>query len=591
MVADAQSQAAELSAGLYPHQVEGLGFLLGRRRSILADDMGLGKTRQSILALTHAEPEGPWLVISPASVKHNWEREINTVRAQDPVHVVGPAPVPDAGTPGWVVINYDLLSRHHEALLQHAWKGIVFDEAHYLKNHTSQRSRLSRKLVAETPGDPVVHALTGTPLTNRPRDLFPLLQLVDHSLGRSFFAFSKRYCAAERNDYGHWVSSGASNVEELAVQLHGIMLRRRKEEVLDLPPKVRTWIDVDIPQKAKDRLNDAVREFLGDADRPPERDARGRRGGIGKLASARSAMAVIKTRQTVEYVQGAVDQGEKVLVFSAFQKTRKPFEKHFGDQAVVITGETPVPQRQGLVDRFQNDDEVRVYFGQIHAGGTGVNLTAARQVVFNDLDWVPANHWQAEDRAYRIGQTDSVNVTYMVARDTVEEFVRSVLETKSRVIDNIVEGKALGPNMDGDVMGELRRMLKRLQGRFDAARAQDLDEDGLRQVLQAASDEYLQEQAAQLDIATQQQLAPISEGAIQALASVLSGPARSVYRIVSARDAAVHYTLEAIGADVTCDCRGFEYRGACRHARDLKDALVAGQDVPAGYVPVDPSDL
>ena len=275
------SAAQTLAQGLYPHQVDGLAFLLGRRRSILADDMGLGKTRQSILAMTHSEPQGLWLVVCPASVKYNWEREIHLVLADVDVHIVGPKPVPESVAGTWVIINYDLLKRNFDDLCQRPWRGLVFDEAHYLKNQTSQRSKLSTRLIAATE-DPVVHALTGTPLTNRPRDLFPLLQLVDHSLGRSFLAFSKRYCAAERNNYSHWVSAGASNLQELAVQLHGIMLRRRKDEVLDLPPKIRNWIDVEIPDRAREALNDAVRSFLGDTRTEPERDARRRRGGPGR---------------------------------------------------------------------------------------------------------------------------------------------------------------------------------------------------------------------------------------------------------------------------------------------------------------------
>ncbi len=584
---DPASGAERLAQGLYPHQVEGLAFLLGRRRSILADDMGLGKTRQSVLAMTHAEPDGPWLVICPASVKHNWEREIHIVLPEAPVHIVGPAPPPDPAYSGWVVINYDLLKRNIPHLLTHRWRGLVFDEAHYLKNHTSQRSRLSRRLVSETEGDPVVHALTGTPLTNRPRDLFPLLQLVDHSLGRSFFGFAKRYCAAEKNDYGYWVTAGASHLEELAVQLHGIMLRRRKEEVLHLPPKVRSWIDVDIPEKAREALNDAVRSFLGDARTEPARDQRGRRTGIGQLSSARRKLAAVKGTHTQEYDQGAVDQGEKVLVFSAFNNPLTRFTRHFGEAAVTITGETPVEDRQGLVDRFQNDDDVRVYIGQIHAGGTGVNLTAARQVVFNDLDWVPSNHWQAEDRAYRIGQTGTVSVTYMVAGGTIEEFVRTVLQRKSRIVDDLVEGKSLGPDLDTDVLGELRRMLKRLEGRFEALRSGDVSEEELTGVLRAASAEYLDEQADELGAATRQALVPVSEGAIMALAAVLTGPRRAVYRVASSRDESVHYTVEAVGADITCDCRGFHYRGACAHARTLKEALVAGDGPPAAYEAVE----
>src|SRR5918997_2989490 len=229
-------KALALAEGLFPHQVEGVAFLLGRRRAILADDMGLGKTRQSIVALTEAAPTGPWLVVCPASVKRNWEREIRIARPGDRVHVCGPQDPPAVGYTGWVVINYDLLHKVDALLEDLPWAGIVFDEAHYLKNHTSQRSKHARELVAAAP-NAVVHLLTGTPLTNRPRDLFPLLQLVGHPMGRSFLSFAKRYCAAEHNGFG-WVTDGASHLAELRTQLHGVMLRRTKDAVLDLPPKL-----------------------------------------------------------------------------------------------------------------------------------------------------------------------------------------------------------------------------------------------------------------------------------------------------------------------------------------------------------------
>ena len=115
------------------------------------------------------------------------------------------------------------------------------------------------------------------------------------------------------------------------------------------------------------------------------------------------------------------------------------------------------------MDRFQNDENVRLFIANMHVAGVGINLTAGRQVVFNDLDWVPANHWQAEDRAYRIGQTGTVNVTYMIARGTVDEFVKTVLETKAALMDALVEGTLLIPDEDGalqpDVLSELKRMM------------------------------------------------------------------------------------------------------------------------------------
>ncbi len=574
--------ARHVSDGLYPHQVEGLTFLLGRKRSILADDMGLGKTRQSILALSHACSDGPYLVVCPASVKLNWQREIDMVLPDAATHVVGPEPPPATGYGGWVILNYDILGKHLGALLEHQWVGIVFDEAHYLKNHRSQRSRFARTLVDRAAADPLVHALTGTPLTNRPRDLFPLLQLVDHPLGKSFMSFSRRYCDGSRNDYGHWVADGASNVEELSVQLHGIMLRRHKDDVLDLPPKMRTWIDVELPDRTRNALNRDVMQFL-DPTIEPERTERGFRTGIGRLAATRKTVGLAKSRHTQEYVEGAIEQGEKVLVFSGFPKVLQKLEKHFGSASVLLTGEVPVPQRQGIVDRFQNDDSVRLYLGQIHAGGTGVNLTAARQVVFNDIDWTPANHWQAEDRAYRIGQTGSVNVTYMIARGTVEEFVRGVFERKARIVDDVVEGRSLGGSMDTDVMDELRHIMQSLDADFARLRATDTSQEEIMACLRSATATYLENSAPALSDRARESLVPISEAAIQALADVLGGPDRATVRVTSSRDPKIRYTVDVLGADVTCDCKGFSYRGACTHARTVKEAMVSGQPFPDGY--------
>ena len=267
--------AVALAKGLFPHQIEGVAFLIGRRRAILADDMGLGKTRQAIVSLRHLTPDGPRLVVCPASVKQNWAREITTVAPYAPILVIeGSKPIPM--TAEWVIINYDIVARHMTDLQRVPWAALVFDEAHYLKNHTSARSKLSRQLTAAaataTPSL-VVQLLTGTPLTSRPRDLFVLLQLVAHPLGRSFLSFAKRYCAAEKGEYG-WKTGGASNIDELTVQLHGVMLRRTKDDVLALPPKLRTWLPVDVPSGTGACAIKKVFELLAgkDARLAPSRD-------------------------------------------------------------------------------------------------------------------------------------------------------------------------------------------------------------------------------------------------------------------------------------------------------------------------------
>ncbi len=598
-------RAEEIAEGLFPHQVEGIAFLLGRRRALLADDMGLGKTRQSILAMVEAEPEGPYLIVCPASIKRNWAREIEIVLPTATSTIVGPKPLPSTDFKEWVIVNYEILGKHLDKLLEYDWKGVVFDEAHFLKNYQSQRSQNASKLIHEIENEPVVHALTGTPMTNRPRDLFPLLQILDHPLGKSFLSFAKRYCEAYQGDFG-LVADGASNIEELTVQLHGVMLRRTKDEVLDLPPKVRTWMEVELHPFAIQHYNHLLQDFLTKFETPeaiaglPEVleistesreefeesiDLTDVGNAMGRVTQVRRAIAFVKCRHTIKFVENALEQGEKVIIFTSFLNTMQRFQKHFKDRAVYVSGAVPADKRQDRVDRFQNDDDIRIFVANMHIAGVGINLTAARQVVFNDLDWVPANHWQAEDRAYRIGQTGTVNVTYMIASGTVDSFVKTVLKTKAALMDSIVEGSILVPGGEAalkmDVLSELKRMMNAL-----SVETSKLKESDIQSVLQKAGDAYLEENASHLEEATRKQLKPYSEEAIRILAQVLSGPQRAVYHVESSSQKGKFYTLEVIGADITCDCPGFEYRGSCRHIRPLKTALVSGKSLPKGYTEV-----
>jgi SWI/SNF-related matrix-associated actin-dependent regulator 1 of chromatin subfamily A len=593
------TNAVALARGLFPHQIEGVAFLLGRRRAILADDMGLGKTRQAIVSLRHLAPDGPRLVVCPASVKRNWAREIELVAPNSSVLVIdGSAPI--SPTAEWVVVNYDLLGKHLDNLERVSWAALVFDEAHYLKNHTSARSKLARELTtraaAKSAHPLIVQLLTGTPLTSRPRDLFVLLQLVGHPLGRSFLAFAKRYCAAEKGEYG-WKTGGASNIDELTVQLHGIMLRRSKDDVLALPPKLRTWLPVTVPETTGARaikkvfalLTGKSDENVGPVSTATDPRKRGRL--LAFLVEARQGLATAKTSATLDFVKGAIDQGEKVIVFSCFDDPIQKLAKELGPAAVVLTGKTPGATRQKVVDLFQHEDDVRVLLANIIAGGTGLNLTAATQVVFNDLDWVPTNHWQAEDRAYRIGQTRTVNVTYFVAQNTIDDFVHAVLETKAALVNAIVEGETIAEGVGGDVLDELQRALHSLSSGLTPDGSGD--DDLIKRLVKEASEDFRARHQIDSTGAVRLRSATDVEAfkhALERLVKVLSGSPSKRFRIASTSHKGLEYEIVVADADVTCTCPGFEYRGQCRHARDVKAALASGQEVPAAYIAVHPLD-
>jgi SWI/SNF-related matrix-associated actin-dependent regulator of chromatin subfamily A-like protein 1 len=249
---------------------------------------------------------------------------------------------------------------------------------------------------------------------------------------------------------------------------------------------------------------------------------------------------------------------------------------------VVLTGATPTERRQALVDRFQTDPGARVFVANLVAGGVGITLTAARQVVFNDLDWVPANHWQAEDRAYRIGQTATVNVTYFTADGTIDEFVAHALRTKAALIEAVVEGRGELPT-GGDLLAELESLVRSLSPGMASVEDAESGEDPVDRLLREAVAAVAAQNASAGTREARETLQTLPAEAILALARVLSGPTLTRYRVTSSSKPGAFHVLDVDGGDVTCTCPGFEYRGACRHARTLKTALATGAAPPAEF--------
>ncbi|MFZ9018020.1 MAG: DEAD/DEAH box helicase [Ilumatobacteraceae bacterium] len=532
--------AAERVGAAYPdlfvHQRSGVAFLLSRRRAVLADDMGLGKTRTAIVAAREQSPDGPYLVICPAGLKLNWEREIRMVEPGASVQVLSTEPL-DASA-RWVVVNYDRLNRHVDDLAAVGFPVVIIDEAHAIKNDSARTKRTLRLV---SPGGPdAVYLLTGTPITNRPRDLFNLLKAIDHPLGKSFYRYAKRYCNAVDNGYG-LDTNGASNLDELSSVVAGVMLRRAKSEVLDLPEKVRTWLPIDLPTGRVGSLEQRALDYLADN---PARSGPTWGTFLGMLNKSRHALAVAKATPTADFVGDLVEAGQKVVVFTGYTAVVDTLRDRFGDAAVVVTGEIASDARQVAVDRFQADPNIRVFIGNLAAAGVGITLTAGDHVVFNDLDWVPANHWQAEDRIHRIGRRSTSFVTYLYTPGTLDGFVAGLLEQKAAMVARVEADAAAQSTLIDAVV----RLASEAEPGSAATTEPQRPTMGLLSETLALLEQFRADSASAVDASTQ------------------SGV--RVFTFPSSRDPKVVYTTELVNGVATCDCPGFSYGGNCKHARE-----------------------
>jgi SWI/SNF-related matrix-associated actin-dependent regulator 1 of chromatin subfamily A len=534
-------------AGLYPHQIEGIAFLVRKGRAILGDDMGLGKTRQAIVAMNEAAPDGAILVVCPASLKLNWRREIRMVDAAARVEVIGAREAASDGPPRWVVVNYDLLARHAARLQAVPWAGAILDEAHFIKNKSGRTSHVLKLLgVSENARAPVigpaqVYLLTGTPMTNRPRDLYNLLRCVGHPAARSFLGFAQRYCGAYRNDFG-WVTDGASNLDELNLLMKEVMLRRTKDAVLDLPPKIRSFVPVEIDSANARTAQTRFLSWLvgGDASRPNDTAF------LGALQRVRLALHKAKHRAVAERIADVCATGQKVIVFTAFTDGLRRHAEALGAACVTISGADDIAARQCAVDAFQTDDTVRVAVCNLIAGGVGVTLTAGTHVIFQDLDWVPANHAQAEDRAYRLGQRARVTVEYMVAAGTLDVFIAELLAAKMSLIAAV----------EADILPDTDR-LAALEARLRALGPALLAEG---RAAATTGDAAARIAALGTAIAPSSRAAPIQEQGVQEFRS--SRDPERVYRVTWGR-----------AGHLECNCEGFRWRGGCKHVREVRQSL------------------
>jgi SWI/SNF-related matrix-associated actin-dependent regulator 1 of chromatin subfamily A len=422
---------------LLSHQIEAVQKLVENKKYILADDMGLGKTTSTIVAALESGAK-KILIICPASLKINWQREIENYTDRSVYISEGKN---FSQEHDFVIINYDIIKNFHDVkkksdskILGTNFDLVVVDEAHYIKNGQAQRTKLINDLVKKVDR---LWLLTGTPMTSRPMDYFNLLSLVDSPVAKNWMAYAIRYCGGYQFNAGGrkiWNVTGASNLEELRDRTSGLTLRRLKQDVLDLPDKIITPVYLRLKSK---QYEEVMGDYYNWYEKNPD-ESKSLTVQFTKLTQVRQVIAEEKVIQTIELAENIIEQGKKVIIFCNFTNSLDRIIQHFGKTAVRLDGSMSKPERQNSVDKFQEDDKVKVFVGNIKAAGVGITLTAGEAVIMNDLSFLPSDHSQAEDRAYRYGQKNNVLVYYPIFENTIEGIIYDILNKKKQVIATVM---------------------------------------------------------------------------------------------------------------------------------------------------------
>ncbi len=440
------------------HQKIAIEKLAGSKRFILADDMGLGKTTATIIAALETGAK-KILIICPASLKINWQREIANYTDRSVFISEGKKFSLDHD---FVIVNYDILKNFHDTkekdkslLNQGNFDLVILDEAHMVSNAQAQRTKIINHFVKNINR---VWLLTGTPMTSRPMNYYNLLYLIESPVAQNWMAYAIRYCQGYQFTAGKrkvWNVTGASNLEELRDRTSKQILRRLKEDVLDLPDKIITPVYLRLQSKEYEGL---MGEYYDWYDKNPD-ESTSLTVQFSKLMKVRKVIANEKVKQTIEFAENILEQGKKVIIFTNFTDTLQSIYQHFGKKAVYLDGSCSNSQRQQAVDLFQNDEKVQVFVGNLKAAGVGLTLTAAEVVIMNDLSFVPAEHAQAEDRAYRYGQKSNVLVYYPLFDNTIEGAIYDILNKKKEIIRTVM-GDEMTYN-SADVVEEILKLINK----------------------------------------------------------------------------------------------------------------------------------
>jgi len=433
---------------LYPFQEEAVAFAKQNRNVILAHEPGLGKTAIAICATERF----PILVVCPNTLKLFWQQQFRIWQSEDfSVELfdgsVGASPN-ETLISRIYIIHYEALRKWWPVLAKVSWGTIVVDEAHRIKNRKAQQTKAIKKLNA-----PMKLLLTGTPIINRPDELWSLLNFLFPKDKRytSYWRWFNEHVLAVPRPWGGFDILGVRDPKGFRKSLQGIIIRRTKADVLpDLPEKTYTTVPIDLgpeQRKAYDQMRLELMAEISDDVTIIAREAlskliRLRQLAIGLGFFDPENMTSAKIDTIVEMIQDW--NGKKVVVCSEFRwPVRRLVDalRGVGVTAESLTGETPQEDRAALVEKFQTQPSPQVLAMTSATGGIGITLTAADTMIFIDKPWAPAYLQQAEDRIHRIGQKSSVQIITLLARKTIEERTEKLLLQKEAFFNQVFTGK------------------------------------------------------------------------------------------------------------------------------------------------------
>lgn len=471
-------------------QKEGIEFLLKNKKCILADNMGTGKTRQAIVAAIESRSK-KILIICPASIKSTWKREICVYNDDSDVSIINGSEW--TSNSRFTVVNYDILDNFYQIptdivyedkiidgkkqkvpvmvksstgklipktrkslkkdkikeclqkspLFLENFDCVIIDEAHKLSNNTSIRYKvISDYLKRAKPN--YIFLLTGTPLTNRPMNLYHILKLIDADVTRDYQYYVNRYCDGKtmklKTGKKITLSNGATNLEELKEKIKHVYIRRMLSDITDMVNKTIETHYYDLSDTQMQRYEELWDEYVKAQEEQGNDDSEDYRQLVEGIL-VRQYLAKEMIPNTIQLANEKIEDGEKVIIICTFSDEINELKKYYGDKCVVYDGKMTLKQKDKAESEFMNNPKIKVFIGQIIACSVGLTLTAAHTLIFNSYSWVAADNKQAEDRIYRINQTEDVTCIYQLFNDSISQNMFDKVMRKQIIMNETIKSE------------------------------------------------------------------------------------------------------------------------------------------------------